>query len=83
MFKANRVAGRRAGGRSVRPSVPAGGLAAGGRAVEDSLHDVRARLEDKFAIASMAKKLLHCCIGAHTHVHMHFCGESACNHRCC
>jgi len=36
-----------------------------------------------FAIASMAKKLLHRCIGAHAWVHMHFCREYACLHRCC
>jgi len=30
------------------------------------------KTQDKFAIASMAKKLLHCCIGAHARVHMHF-----------
>jgi len=41
------------------------------------------KTQDKFAIASMAKKLLHRCSGAHARVHMHFCGESACIHRCC
>jgi len=41
------------------------------------------KTQDKFARASMAKKLLHCCIGAHTRVHMHFCGEYAYIHRCC
>ena len=37
----------------------------------------------KFAITSMTKKLLHCYIGAHARVHMHFCVEYACIHRCC
>jgi len=37
------------------------------------------KTQDKFAIAFMAKKLLHSWIGAHTRVHMHFfCRESAC-----
>jgi len=31
----------------------------------------------------MAKKLLHRGIGAHARVHMHFCGEYVCIHRCC
>ena len=30
------------------------------------------KTEDKFAIASMATKSLHCCIGAHAQVHMYF-----------
>jgi len=29
----------------------------------------------QFAIVFMAKKFLHRCIGAHTRVHVHFCGE--------
>jgi len=41
------------------------------------------KTQDKFAIASMAKKLLHRCTGAHARVHMHFCGEYAYIHRCC
>ena len=34
------------------------------------------KTQDKFAIASMAKKLLHRCIRAHARVHMHFFAES-------
>ena len=30
------------------------------------------KTQDKVAIASMAKKLLHCCICAHARAHMHF-----------
>ena len=30
------------------------------------------KTQDKFAIVSMAKKLLHRCIGAHARVHVHF-----------
>jgi len=42
------------------------------------------KTQDQFAIASMAKKLLHRCIGAHARVHMHFCREHTCIFdRCC
>jgi len=34
------------------------------------------KTQDKFATASMAKKLLHSWIGAHTQVHMHFFAKS-------
>jgi len=34
------------------------------------------KTQDKFAIASMAKKLLHRCICAHARAHMHFFVES-------
>jgi len=42
------------------------------------------RTQDKFAIASMAKKFLHCCIGAHARVYVHFL-RRVCMHfdRCC
>jgi len=42
------------------------------------------KTQDKFAIASMAKKLLHRCICAHARVHMHFL-RRVCMHsdRCC
>jgi len=30
------------------------------------------KTQDKFAIASMAKKFLYCCMGAHAQVHVHF-----------
>jgi len=30
------------------------------------------KTQDKFALASMAKKLLHHCMGAHARVHVHF-----------
>jgi len=40
--------------------------------------------QDKFAIAFMANKLLHRCIGAHARVHVHFL-RTVCMHfdRCC
>ena len=73
IFKAKsvgrRIAGRRAGGRG------AGSKRQPARCSR--------KTQDKFAIASMAKKLLHRCIGAHARVHMHFCGEYECIHRCC
>jgi len=37
------------------------------------------KTQNKMAIASMAKKLLHRCIGAYARVHIHFCGEYVCN----
>jgi len=37
------------------------------------------KTQDKFAIASMAKKLLYCCIGAHARVHMN-CLRKVCMH---
>jgi len=42
------------------------------------------KTQDKFAIASMAKKLLHCCKGAHARVHVIFL-RRVCMHfnRCC
>jgi len=42
------------------------------------------KTQDKFAIASMAKKFLHRCIGAHARVHVHFV-RRVCIHfdRCC
>jgi len=42
------------------------------------------KTQDKFAIASMAKTLLHRCIGAHARVHVHFL-RRVCMHfdRCC
>ena len=58
---AQRIASKRAGGR-------AGSLQQPARCLR--------KTQDKFAIASMAKKLLHSCIGAHTRVHMHFFAES-------
>jgi len=72
--RALECAGRRADGRR------AGGRRAGGRRQPAQCSR---KTQDKFAIASMTKKLLHCCIGEHARVHMHFCGESACIHRCC
>ena len=45
--------------------------AGGRRLLERCTH----RTQDKFAIVSMAKKFLHCCIGAHSRVLVHFfCG---------
>ena len=41
------------------------------------------KTQDKFAITFIAKKLLHRCISAHARVHMNFCGERECTHRCC
>ena len=38
----------------------------------DNLTQCSHKTQDKFAIASMANKLLHSWIGAHTRVHMHF-----------
>ena len=48
-----------------------------GRRAGGKRHPARCsrKTQDKFAIASMAKKFLHRCIGAHARVHMHFCGE--------
>ena len=42
------------------------------------------KTQDKLAIASMAKKFLHSCIGAHARVHVHFL-RRVCIHfdRCC
>jgi len=42
------------------------------------------KTQNRFAVASMAKKLLHRCIGVHTRMHVHFLGK-VCMHfnRCC
>jgi len=45
---------------------------AAGRAANDSLHDARAKTQNKFAMVSMAKKFLHRCMGTHARVHVHF-----------
>ena len=43
-----------------------------GQLVNDSFHYARARLKIKISIVFMAKEILHCCIGAHARVHVHF-----------
>jgi len=39
------------------------------------------KTQDTSALASMAQKLLQCCIGTHARCHMRFCGEYACIHK--
>ena len=41
------------------------------------------KTQDQFAMASMPKKLLYRCIGAHARVHVHFLRRVSCIYRCC